>query len=328
VPSGLGAILVVLGVALATGLLTLIRAGAGESLVPPGQVVDAARRRRANLVTAVAAPLLALAILGGAKWWGVEDGTYQRRMFGSPQAEPSFVVDATHRTLRLRVRDTASFHAIYAPVVPDHGKMMHLFLIGRSGMQTFAHLHPVETDSLEFTTEIPVVPAGQYLLFGDITLANGMSLTVTTRVDIPAAPGAVAPSDSDDTWDRTASITTVVPGAVRLLAEGYSLAWTGGEPPLKSGEPTELRFSVRDSSGNVASVQPYLGMASHAVVVLHDGSFFIHLHPMGTVAPVSQQLFALRDRGDTTARGRPRDGRPGRRPDAADAGVRRHRIPI
>ena len=44
-PRGLGAILVVLGVALVAGFLTIIRAAAGESLVPPGEPVDARRRR-------------------------------------------------------------------------------------------------------------------------------------------------------------------------------------------------------------------------------------------------------------------------------------------
>jgi hypothetical protein len=71
---------------------------------------------------------------------------------------------------------------------------------------------------------------------------------------------------------------------------------------------TDLRFVVRDAKGGVAHVQPYLGMAAHAVVVRDDGSVFIHLHPLGTVAMVSQQIFALRDRGDTTIRGRLRTG--------------------
>jgi hypothetical protein len=45
-------------------------------------------------------------------------------------------------------------------------------------------------------------------------------------------------------------------------------------------------------------------MAAHAVVLREDGSVFIHLHPMGTVATTAQQIFRARDRGDTTARGR------------------------
>src|SRR5262249_49847890 len=64
------------------------------------------------------------------------------------------------------------------------------------------------------------------------------------------------------------------------------------------------RFSVRDSSGKVVQLQPYLGMAAHAIIVSHDGSVFIHLHPMGTFPMVAQQAFELRDRGDTTSAGR------------------------
>ena len=67
-------------------------------------------------------------------------------------------------------------------------------------------------------------------------------------------------------------------------------------------------FTVRDSSGAVAPLEPYLGMAAHAVVIRDDGSVFIHLHPMGTVSSAAQQIFAARDRGDTTARGRLRAG--------------------
>jgi hypothetical protein len=304
-PAGLGAILVALGVALVAGLLTLIHAGAGESLVPPGETPSRAVRLRAARVTAIAAPLLALAIFGGAKWWSSEDLAYRRYLFGSPKADAAFTVDATHRTLRLTVRDTARFRAIYAPVVPDHGKMMHLFLISTTGAEKMAHLHPVETDSLVFTTEVPWISAGQYLLFGDIALESGLGLTVTTRIEVPAAPGEVTPSDSDDTWDRTQTVTTLAPNEVRPLAGGaFTMAWTGGDTPLQSRTPLDLRFSVRDSAGKVVPLHPYLGMAGHAIVVRHDGSVFIHLHPMGTFPMVAQQVFTLRDRGDTTSAGR------------------------
>jgi hypothetical protein len=82
------------------------------------------------------------------------------------------------------------------------------------------------------------------------------------------------------------------------------MAWAGSDAPITSGEPIDLRFVVRDSSGAVAPVHPYLGMAAHAVVIDHDGSVFIHLHPMGTVSMAAQQVFAMRDRGDTTQAGR------------------------
>jgi hypothetical protein len=45
-------------------------------------------------------------------------------------------------------------------------------------------------------------------------------------------------------------------------------------------------------------------MNGHAVVVREDGKVFIHLHPSGTSSMASGQVFAMRDRGDTTSDGR------------------------
>jgi hypothetical protein len=301
---GLSAILIVLGGLLVAGLLTIVRAASGESLVPPGESFDAAKRRRANLVTGIGAAVLALAIFGGAKWWKSEDANYQRWIYGSPAVDPTITVDATHRTLRLVVHDTAKFQAIYSPVAPDHGKMMHLFLVRLPDMDAFAHLHPTESDSLVFDTEIPALPAGHYRLFGDLTLESGLSLTVTNTLELPEVKGAVAPADSDDAWALSPLVVRTAPGAVAKLGGGYTMEWAGDSAPLAANRTTDLHFVVRDAKGAVAQLQPYLGMAAHAVVLRDDESVFIHLHPMGTVAAISQRVFALRDLGDTTSNGR------------------------
>ena len=304
---GLTAILVMLGALLAAGLLTIIRAASGESQVPPGEAMDAVRRRRANVVTAVSVPVLALLVFGGARWWRAEDSGYQRTMYRSPAAYPTITVGPDNRTLTLVVVDTAAFRAIFTPVTPDHGKMMHLFLVAMPRMDAFAHLHPVMAESaaaMKFRTQLPGIAAGRYRLFGDMTLENGLSLTVTNTVNVPDARGTVTPADSDDAWTLTYKVTRAAPGAVRALDDRYSIEWNGGQTPLAARQPVDLQFTVRDSTGRVGELQPYLGMAGHAVVVRNDASVFIHLHPMGTVSAAAQAIFAARDRGDTTARGR------------------------
>jgi hypothetical protein len=272
-------------------------------MLPAGQAMQPADKRRANFATAIAVPVLAIVVLGGANWWSAVDGSYERTMFRSPAADPTITVDSTHRTLSLHVHDTSAFRAIFSPIVPDHGKMMHLFLVSTSGMQVFAHLHPIETDSLRFSTELPWIPAGRYLMFGDIATENGLSLTVSNRIEIPQAPGLVTASDPDDSWDRTANVTFAAPNAMRQLGQGYSMSWASDQP-IVAGETTDLKFTVFDSAMKVAPLTPYLGMAAHAVVVHHDAAVFIHLHPMGTVSTVTQGVFAQRDAGDTTATGR------------------------
>src|SRR5262249_49699353 len=108
---------------------------------------------------------------------------------------------------------------------------------------------------------------------------------------IPAAPGSVQPSDTDDSWDWTTHVTTGVPNAARQLPGRYTMTWDT-QTPIVAGRAVDLAFSVRDSAGKVSALRPYLGMAGHAVVVRHDASVFIHLHPMGTIAPVTQRVFA------------------------------------
>ena len=301
---GLGAILVVLGVLLAAGIVTIIRAASGESLVPPGEVLDAARRRRANITTAIFAPILALIVFGGAKWWSSEDAGYRRFMYGSPAVDVT-VGNGDGRSLRLALHDTAAFHALFAPVAPDHGKMMHLFLVSVPDMSSFAHLHPRQTDSLVFVGEEPSLPAGRYRLFGDVTLENGLSLTVTNEVTLPSPDAKLRPpTDVDDSWMTHAAATRIAAGAKQTLDRGYVLEWSGTDFNPSSGKTVDLGFTVRDATGAVASLQAYLGMAAHAVVMRDDASVFIHLHPTGTVSMVGQQVFQARDRGDTTARGR------------------------
>jgi hypothetical protein len=298
---GLTAVLVVLGITLVAGLVTIVRAAVGESLVPPGATLEPAKRRRANLVAVVAVPMLALLLFGGAKWWSAVDAEYRQSIFRAPAVDPS--IDG--RTLRLVVHDTSGFRAIFGPVAPEHGKMMHLFLVRWPSMDAFAHLHPAEIDSLVFVTNVPDLPSGDYRLFGDIMLENGTSLTVSSTVKLgEATPHSVVPSDSDDAWAPSVAAIPARANAIASMGHGYRLAWAGGDGPFPANKPLDLRFIVVDSAGNPTRLEPYLGMAAHAVVLREDGSVFIHLHPMGTVATTAQQIFRARDRGDTTARGR------------------------
>jgi hypothetical protein len=298
---GLTAVLIVLGLTLVAALVTIVRAAVGESLVPPGGTFEPAKRRRANVTAVVAIPVLAIILFGGAKWWNAVDADYRRSMFRPPAVDAS--VDSSGGILRLLIHDTSAYRAIFSPVAPDHGKMMHLFLVRSPSMDAFAHLHPAQIDSLTFEASLPALPAGDYRLFGDITLENGTSLTVSTSLKLNGAARSTS-SDSDDAWTPSVAAVPAGTNALAPMGKGFRLAWAGDNGPLPANTPLDLRFVVVDTAGNPARLEPYLGMAAHAVVLRDDGSVFIHLHPMGTVAMTAQQIYRARDRGDTTSRGR------------------------
>jgi hypothetical protein len=103
-------------------------------------------------------------------------------------------------------------------------------------------------------------------------------------------------SDPDDSWFRG----LVSPNSrVFRLPDGGTMEWLNDGVPIVAGKPAPMRFIVRNPDGSDAKLEPYMGMAGHAVVEREDGSVFVHLHPMGTISMASQMAFAMRQPGDT-----------------------------
>jgi hypothetical protein len=311
--SGLTAILALLGGVLFVGLITIVKAASGESIAPPGVTPDARLQRRGRIAAAVTAPVLIVLLFGGATWWRAVDRDYQSTMYRQLAVSTRLDSSDGRRTLSLAIRDTGTPPLIFSPVMPDHGKMMHLFLV-RDSLDALAHLHPVHVeaaptgrlDELRFFTALPALPAGTYRVFGDIVLETGSTYTVTTAVELPAGEHVASnrASDPDDAVVAGVSAAPLAPGGTSLLADSATIEWAGDQRPISARRPVDLRFVVRDRTGTMATLEPYLGMSGHAVVMRDDGSVYIHLHPMGTVPVAAQQAFEIRARGDTTERGR------------------------
>jgi hypothetical protein len=302
----LGALLLVLGTALVAGLLTIVRAAVGESVLEPGEVADRRRRWKGRLAAVAGAVVLGLALTGANGWWRAVDRRHREQIYRPLHITPSVRVDERARTVRVAIDDPAWTGPAreYAPLIPDHGKMMHLFLVSDSGLAAFAHLHPRMLDPSNFDAPLPAVPAGRYRVYADVVHASGLAETLTGAVVVPEAPPAgvlAARGDSDDAWHVDAPVSVDRPLAgteARVLGNGFTMTWARGAP-LVAGVPTTLRFHVRTFDGAPVAVEPYMGMAGHAIVTRDDGLVFVHLHPLGTVSAAAMERLASRDRGDT-----------------------------
>lgn len=300
---GLQLLLVALGLLLFAGMLTIVHRASGEAQVEPGATIPGALRRRANIVTAGAAVLLGFLVLGGARWWDAEARAY-RRTLDRPLAVRTTIADGVQGSvLALEITDSAWRRGLISPIVPDHGKLAHLFLVKDGDESVLAHLHPVMRDSSTLTTPIPALPAGRYRLYADIVHETGFARTLTDTVDLPAARRE-APLDPDDGWALLPLAPAATPGASVRLNDGAVIRWRSADTALVAGRETTLAVEVLTADGAPAALEPYLGMAGHAVVTKHDGTVFVHLHPGGTTSATAQAIFAARDRGDTTATGR------------------------
>lgn len=304
----LGVILGGLGLFLFAGIVTITGAAVRESVLPPGESPSRRRIWGARGAMAGSALIVGLLLLGGWTWWDGEDRGFRERMYRPFTTGASVIRTGPGPVLRLEITDSGwamrgdsawmkkhGFRAAWPPLVTDHGKLMHLFLISQSDMDAFAHVHPTTGDSVHFDVPLPALPAGRYRVFADIVHESGFAKTLVTSVELPGPTLATrAETASDDAVYLGSAATDRA-----TLADGATITWDRGSAPLVEGAPAALSFTVRDANGRPALLEPYLGMPGHAVVARDDGAVFIHLHPMGTVSPAAQATFTLRRQGDT-----------------------------
>ena len=302
--SGLGWTLSALGLFLAVGLLTLIGAAVRESVVPPGSDVPQSRWRRARIASTVGAVILVLVVLGGRAWWNLEAFAYGESVVYRPFRSNAAVrgdgeAQSGRRVLTLSIDDRRwppgprVGPTRYNALMPDHGKLMHMFLIRTPDMDAFAHVHPVPTQPTAeaFDVDLPPLPAGRYRVYGDIVHESGYAQTLTAEVQLGAPSGATAASsrDSDDSWFEGTMARQPAAGVFR--SPGAVVTFERGAEPFKAGHERVLKFVVRDAAGAPVALEPYMGMLGHIAVARTEGDVFAHLHPAGSISMAALQKF-------------------------------------
>jgi len=300
------------------GAVTIFGAAVRESVLQPGAEPDRRSRRRGRIATVLAAGALAGALSGGWSWWNAVDAEYRSRIYEPWSTTSAVDMTAGAAVLTLAIDDperVANRHLPGAALLPDHGKLIHMFLVEADALSAFAHVHPAPAGEDVFEVALPPLPPGEYRIFADIVLENGFAPTLVDTVRVtgsaaaataPAQPAEGAPPaagparDPDDSWaelqPRGASNSLDY-----ALPSGRMLRWDRDGAVVADTEAT-LRFAARERDGSPAVLEPYMGMLSHAAVLRHDASVFVHLHPAGSINLTAQQRFeAAEGAGDGSA---------------------------
>jgi len=318
----LGVTLGIVGVFLFAGLITIIGAAVREGVLPPGEAPDARRKWKARTAMAASAAVVALALFGGSRWWNLEDSRFNESIYKPLAATAAIASSGDGKTLDLKISDSVwkmrndtvwlQKHSAshWSPLIQDHGKLIHVFMIREPDMLAFAHLHPSTTDSVNFPALLPALPAGRYRVYGDIVHESGFTQTVTTKVDLsePTKSNAKASDPDDASWTAVGA-----PNGTSARLEDGSLITLEHAPNFVAGKDAALRFSVVGADNKPLALEPYIGMPGHAVVSRDDGAVFVHLHPSGTISMASQMAFMMRQPSDSVT------GRLGQRIKASEA---------
>lgn len=307
-PSWMSAAFLAAGAVLIGLLVLVVGAAVRESVLAPDAPREPARDARARAAMALATLFIGLVLWRGAHWWRQVDAEFRHNRLFKPaevtaelRPDPRQPGQPDQALLRVSIDPGEQGWRDHTPLVADHGKLMHLFLIEESALDAFAHLHPVQVAPHVFEAVLPPLEAGRYSLYADVTHESGLAQTLVARVTIerpPVPSGKPAPSDPDDSfWNRAHAAVPMMSGGTAPLSGGAFLKVVApGE--IRARQEVPLRFEAVAADGQPLPLEPYLGMWSHAVVRAKDGTVFTHIHPSGTISMTAQELFARREKGE------------------------------
>ena len=319
-PPGLGIGLGILGVLLFTLMITTIGASVSDGLLPAGESLSKPKQRKKYINMGIASVVCAIILYGGSSWWNSWAAEYKQYLYKPLQGNASIINKENQSVFQLKI-DTTDWAAqergsMLSTLIPDHGKLMHAFLLRTPGLDAFAHIHPERKDSTTFEALLPSLPPGKYLVYADIVRYSGFAETITDTIVIGEQPKRIAEIETttnEDTYVITDPINApgnvaldsdVVicgkPGTKTVFQDGSYAAWEGKQDQaLESGKAYQLNFGLFNPDGSECLPEPYLGMMGHAVVVSADGSVYIHLHPSGSFPMAAENIFKNR-LADTT----------------------------
>ncbi len=293
------------------GAMTVFGAAVRESVLPPGEKPNPKQRLRGAVATGAGGAVLALIMWGAWSWWGAVDTAYRAGIYQPLATTSALETSEAGPVLTLRIDDPSWMGREWTPLMPDHGKLMHMFLVGDEPLGAFAHIHPESTDSTSFAVPFPPLPPGTYRIYADIVHESGFSQTLVDTVEVTAAVTAAvtapvsaevetasleAPGrDPDDSWAALPAWGEAS-GERFALPSGRTLVWESGQEPRLDAEIT-LAFRVAEPDGTPSALEPYMGMMSHAAVTRDDGSVFIHMHPAGSISLAAQERFRRAEGG-------------------------------
>jgi hypothetical protein len=300
-PFLLGKVLLLLTAILVIGGIGIAAAAGREAALSPSALPGKSQHRNGYLAATAAMVIFILALAGGKYWWKIEEKSFRRHLLAGawPDLTTNVRLEGAQRILRLDVGKTFFQENNKLSLIPDHGKMMHLFLIREGTRDAFAHLHPIRKEDFTFEVPVPDLPEGRYSIFCDLTFEGGVSSTATNSILLPpvsdTSESASAPieRDPDDSWATYSADTVPAPATVSTiyhLPDGTQVTWKSGAP-LRVKQDASLKFEVTDSSGQPLSLEPYMGMLCHAAILRSDGSVFAHLHPSGNFSMAAQSFF-------------------------------------
>ena len=278
----LGALLALIVLALAIGMIAIVGASLGEGQLEPGLAPSRTNQMRARFFMFLSALIGGGLLFAGNLWWNSEAERYKRQLYKPLSLHLD--VDPDGR-LFASMANTGS-RQLTSDLLPDQGYFMHLFAVSIPSMEKSYCLHPDMQVGGVFTTMLPPMDAGKYQFFGDILHADGFPETVTAELELKEALRG-QPLEGDDSQISAPPIGRNADPGFSVLSDKYRMIMVRANKPIRAREASHFTFRVETKSGRPAEdLELLMGMPALAAFLKHDRSVFAQINPMGS-APMA-----------------------------------------
>lgn len=227
----LGVLLFGLMLFLSLGIISIAGAAVREGVLDPGVPASARQVRYGRIAMVIAAGVVLGSLALGNWWWNAEAAELVHKMLYQAPTLNASLQAGNH--LVLQIEDNY-WHQLREKswsmrLIPDHGHVMHLFVLRVPAMDRFYHLHPVQSQQDTFAAELPKMEAGHYQIFADIVRESGFSETMVRDIDLPEITGKqLTGDDSDATASRweTSERSARKLWPCRMARKWYGRTWT------------------------------------------------------------------------------------------------------
>src|SRR5271154_2218030 len=291
----LGILLFALMSLLVVAIISIVGAARREATLAPGEFPSGERSRRGRWMMLGTAVVVFGVLYFGNSWWNSEAGDTARKMIYKP---PLLDVSLEPGGRLLLKMGESAWHrtrpeTVMTTLMPDHGHLMHLFLLREPGMDRFYHLHPQivalepglhAMTGIPFEMDLPAISAGRYQVFADVVRVSGFPDTMIAEIDLPDIPGVAVTGDnsaaassplgptgtnassngdpsstngtsgaSSPSGTTVATVSVTPDGATAILPDGYKMIWERGNAPFTANHFVWLRFRLETPDGKPVS---------------------------------------------------------------------------
>jgi hypothetical protein len=201
--------------------------------------------------------------------------------YSRPPAQLALVYQATTGNLTVSLTDTSTGLPADDLLVHD-GALLHLMIIGPAGR--LWHLHPIRTGPGTYQARVTLSQAGHYAVAAELARRGGGAQLLRSATGIDVTSG---PSETDTgpaiTIRAAHTATTIVSGVPVSVTTTTATAGTA--------------VTLTARAGTTATLQPWLGMLGHLILVgplapapgtgaaAQTAATWAHAHSMGDLTP-------------------------------------------